>query len=184
MRIEDTFYLGKVTKLYSFKGEVILFLDVDDPSKYDNLDSVLLDMNGSMVPYFIEKRTPAGGGKVRVKFEGVDSEAAARKLVNKEMRMPLSMLPPSGENDFYLHEVIGFLVIDEEAGELGKIDSILEASVNSLFRIFQGYNELLIPINDDLIKKIDKKNKVIEVQCPEGLLDLYIDRNDENDEID
>jgi 16S rRNA processing protein RimM len=184
MRIEDTFYLGKVTKLYSFKGEVILFLDVDDPSKYDHLDSVMLDINGSLVPHFIEKKTHSSADKIRVKFEGIDNEAAAKKLVNKEIRMPLSMLPPSGDNDFYLHEVIGFRVVDKTEGEIGKIDSIIEATANSLFRIYKGYDEILIPINDDLISRIDKKDQVIEVDCPEGLLDLYLDRNDENDEVD
>ena len=182
MRIEDTFYLGKVTRLYSFKGEVILFLDVDDPSKYEQLDSVMLDINGALVPYFIEKKTHSTGDKVRVKFEGVDSEAAAKKLVNREMRLPLSLLPPSGKDDFYLHEVIGFTVIDRTEGEVGLIDSIIEANANSLFRILKGFDEILIPINDDLINKIDKKNKIIEVDCPEGLIDLFRHSDDEDDE--
>lgn len=174
VRHEDTFHLGKVTKLYSFKGEVILYLDVDDPSKYSDLDSVLLDEKGSLVPYFIEKSTPSAEGKIRVKFEDIDSEEEARRIVGKDLRLPLSMLPPSGKDDFYRHEVIGFVVHDKAHGEIGPIDHIIETPGNPLFSIKVDFNEVLIPINDDIITKINKKKRTIHVDCPEGLLDMYL----------
>lgn len=174
VRHEDTFHLGKVTKLYSFKGEVILYLDVDDPSKYSGLDSVLIDENGTLVPYFIERSTPSSAGRIRVKFEDVDSEEAARRIVGKDLRLPLSMLPPSGKNDFYRHEVIGFVVHDKDHGEVGPIDHIIESPGNPLFSIKVDYNEVLIPFNDDIISKVDKKKRIVYVDCPEGLLDMYL----------
>lgn len=172
MQIEDTFYLGKITRLYSFKGEVIVFLDVDDPSKYENLDAMLVNMAGALVPLFIERTTSSSHGKIRVKFEGVDDESSAKRLLNKELRLPLSLLPPSPEGEFYLHEVVGYQVVDVSEGDVGLVDSIIEAPTNSLFRILRGYDEILIPISENIIEKVDKKAKIIYVDCPEGLIDM------------
>ena len=52
---KDCFYLGKITKKYSFKGEIILNLDTDEPNLYQNMLSVFVDLNGKIVPYFIER---------------------------------------------------------------------------------------------------------------------------------
>ena len=54
MKKEDCFYLGKIVKKYSFKGELILRLDTDEPEIYENLNAVFIDMGKTLVPYFIE----------------------------------------------------------------------------------------------------------------------------------
>jgi 16S rRNA processing protein RimM len=55
MRFEDCFFLGTVVGKYSFKGEVLLKLDTDEPEVYQSLDSLFLTQNNALIPFFVEK---------------------------------------------------------------------------------------------------------------------------------
>ena len=88
--------------------------------------------------------------------------------------LPLDLLPKLEGNQFYFHEVIGFKVIDKNHGEVGVIVSINDSAAQPLFEIEQGDKEIFIPLIDNFIKKVDRENKVIQVETPEGLIDLYL----------
>ena len=80
-------------------------------------------------------------------------------------------MPTLEETQFYFHEVIGFSVI-EKNHLLGTIQTIYDQGAQALFEIQTEQKKVLIPIHDDFIVQVDRKNKSIEVQLPEGLLDL------------
>ena len=79
MRKEDCFYLGKIVSKYSFKGEVLIKLDADEPDLYENMESVFVSLRDSLVPFFIEKCSLHKSSLLRVRFEAVEDEAAADK---------------------------------------------------------------------------------------------------------
>ena len=108
MRKEDCFYLGKIAKKFSFKGEVLIFLDTDEPELYQNLESIFVLMNRNLVPFFIDQAALHKDKFLRVKFEDVDSEEEADNLVGSEVYLPMDMLPKFEGNQFYYHEIIGF----------------------------------------------------------------------------
>ena len=174
MQKEDCFYLGKIVKKHSFKGEVIIKLDTDEPGLYENLESVFVDLGNNLVPFFIEKSSLSKGTMFRVKFEDVDTEADAEAILRSEVYLPLDLLPKLSGNKFYYHEVIGFTVVDDNFGEVGTIVSINDASAQPLFEIDREGREIFIPMRDDFIKKVDRENQVIEVSTPEGLIELYL----------
>ena len=82
MELKDCFYLGKITKKYSFKGELIISLDTDEPEIYKNLKSVFININGRLIPYFIEKSKSQKKATLRVKFEDINSEEEALSIIN------------------------------------------------------------------------------------------------------
>ena len=84
------------------------------------------------------------------------------------------MLPKLEGNKFYFHEVIGFDAEDTRLGVIGKIVSINDSSAQPLFEIKQGDIEILIPMIDDFIVKIDRENKKVVMDNPVGLVDLYL----------
>jgi 16S rRNA processing protein RimM len=171
---EDCFYLGKIVKKHSFKGEVVIKLDTDEPELYKNMESVFVDLGNNLVPFFIEKSSLSKGVMLRVKFEDVDSEADAEAIMKSGIYLPLDLLPKLTGNKFYYHEVIGFTVIDANYGKVGEIININDSAAQPLFEIDRNGKEVFIPMIDDFIKKIDRENKVVEVETPEGLIELYL----------
>lgn len=175
MKKEDCFYLGKIVKKYSFKGELLAKLDTDEPDLYDNLDALFIDLRGNLVPFFIESSQLHKSDLLRLKFEDVDTEADADALLKTELYLPLDLLPKLDGDKFYFHEVIGFTIKDQNFGEVGTITGINDTTAQALFEVDRDGTEILIPMNDQFIVKVDRKHKTILVNTPEGLIDLYLD---------
>ncbi|MDO5970125.1 ribosome maturation factor RimM [Flavivirga aquimarina] len=174
MRKEDCFYLGKIVKKYSFKGEVLAKLDTDQPELYENLDAIFLNLRNNLVPFFIERSQLHKSELLRIKFEDVDEEADADAIMKSDLYLPLDLLPKLEGNKFYFHEVIGFAIEDVKHGKVGTIKAINDSTAQSLFEIDRNGVEVLIPMNDEFIVKVDRDNKTILVNTPEGLIDLYL----------
>lgn len=172
MKKEDCFYLGKIVKKYSFKGELILKLDTDQPEIYENLNAIFLDMGKTLVPYFIESSLFQKGNHMRIRFEDVNSEEEAEFLLKRDAYLPLDLLPKLKGNQFYFHEVTGFVLEDVNFGKVGIISSINDTSAQPLFVVTTDNTEILVPMVDDFIEQIDRVNKKIIVRTPEGLIDM------------
>lgn len=174
MRKEDCFYLGKIAKKFSFKGEVLIYLDTDEPELYQDMESVFVEFNKNLVPYFIENSSLHKNDFLRVQFEDVDSEEEADSLLGCDIYLPLSMLPKLEGNQFYFHEVIGFEIEDKRVGVFGKIVSINDTTAQPLFEVVNGEVEILIPMIDQFLVKIDRENKKVIMDLPEGLIEMYL----------
>ena len=174
MRKEDCFYLGKIAKKFSFKGEVLIYLDTDEPELYENMESVFVEFNKNLVPYFIESSSLHKNDFLRVQFEDVDTEAEADTLIGCGIYLPLSMLPKLEGNQFYFHEVIGFDIEDKRLGVFGKIVSINDSTAQPLFEVVNGTFEILVPMIDQFLVKIDRENKKVIMDLPEGLVEMYL----------
>lgn len=168
------FYLGKIVSKYSYKGEVLAKLDTDEPEIYENMESVFVSLGNNLVPFFIDKCRLHKSNLLRIDFEEVKSENDADRIMGSELFLPLSFLPKLSGNKFYFHEVIDFAVIDSVHGNIGVIKSINDSTAQALFEIKKGEKEVLIPINDEIITKVDRENRTIYVTTPEGLVALYL----------
>ena len=175
MKKEDCFYLGKIVKKYSFKGELLAKLDTDEPELYDDLEAVFIDLRGNLVPFFIKASQLHKSNLLRLKLEDVETEADADALLKTELYLPLDLLPKLDGDKFYFHEVIGFTVEDENYGMVGILAGINDSTAQSLFEIDRDGIEILIPMNDEFIVKVDRPNKTIILNTPEGLIDLYLE---------
>lgn len=174
MTLKDCFYVGTIVSKFSFKGEVLVKLDSDDPELYENLESVFIALGNNLVPFFIERCSLHKSDLLRIKFEDVTNEADADALLKHKLYLPLSFLPKLSGNKFYYHEIIGFLMEDVNYGYVGKITGVNDTTSQALFEVENGENQILIPMNDEFIEKVDRTNKKIIVKTPEGLIDLYL----------
>ena len=141
---------------------------------YEELESVFVEFNGNLVPFFIRSAQLHKSTLLRIDFEDVNTEEDADDLINAELYLPLSMLPKLEGNQFYYHEVIGFTVKDVYFGQVGTITGINDNTAQALFEIDHKGKEVLIPINDDFIKKVDRSTKTITLDTPEGLIAIYL----------
>jgi 16S rRNA processing protein RimM len=174
MNKEDFYYLGKITKPFGNKGQVVAFLDVDEPLNYRKLESVYLDLGGEWVPFLIQSVEIQSGRKALFHFEDVNTAEDAAVYSGREMYLPLDSLSPLKGKKFYYHEVKGFSVIDAVHGHIGTLVQVMDLPRQSLLQIAFGKKEILVPLLDEVIVKVDRKKKELHIRTPEGLIDIYL----------
>ncbi len=174
MQKEDCFFVGKVVKKYSFKGELLIKLDTDDPELFLEMESVFVEQHKTLIPFFIQRSQLHKSSLLRVQFEDIYDEASANAMLGTELFLPLDFLPPLEGNKFYYHEIVGFKVTDTRFGDVGVLVGVNDKTAQHLFVIEKLGKEILIPINDLFIKQVDRENKMLRLEVPEGLIELYL----------
>jgi 16S rRNA processing protein RimM len=172
MQKKDCFYLGKIAKKFSFKGEVLVFLDTDQPELYTELESVFVEFNNKLIPFFIEQSSPHKNDFLRVKFEDVGTEAEAEQILGYAVYLPLTLLPKLEGNKFYFHEIEGFELMDSRLGLIGKIVGVNDSVSQPLFEVEREKKIILVPMVDPFIVKVDRNTKSILLNLPEGFEEL------------
>ena len=175
MNKADCFHLGHVAKLHGYKGEVSLFLDVTNPSDYTKIESLYIEINDQLTPFFIESFILKNHPFALVKFEGVDNENDAKIIDHKDLYLPATFLKQLSGTNFYDHEVVGFKCIDGNYGEVGIIQGVIDLSINPLLQIMNGEKEVLVPLIKNLVTKVDRENKELHIVAPVGLIEIYLD---------
>ena len=173
MSRDECYLLGYISKPHGVSGEVCFFLDVDNPAHYKKMESVFIELNKQLVPFFISAVSIKQNIAI-VKLEDVNSEEDADDLVGSSLFLPLSFLPKLTGNRFYFHEIIGFEVIDTKLGPLGKITEVFDMPQQIIAQVIYREKEVLFPVNDLTLKKVDRSNKEFHVELPDGLLDIYL----------
>jgi 16S rRNA processing protein RimM len=176
---EDCFKLGSIARLHSFKGEVSIFLDVDDPLDYKNLESVFVEYDNKLIPFFIDNIQIRNKGFAVVKFDGIDTEKKAKMLLKAGIFLPLETLPELNDDEFYYFEIEGFKVVDSVHGDIGIVTKVIDLKSNPLIEILKGDIEILFPKQDEFIDKVDWDTETLHVSAPEGLLEMYLGLDEE-----
>ena len=147
---------------------MILFIDSSTPQYFKHLESVFLEINQELIPFFFSERGKLNGKRFIIKLEDVNPVQAS-SLVGCKAYLPKEMLPSVTEG-FYDKAIIDFDAISK-GNSIGRIKSIIENKAQNLFFI-EGEKEFLIPAVEAFIKEIDHHNKIVYLELPEGLLDL------------
>jgi len=170
--LNNYFKIGKLVATYGLKGEVILKHSLGKKTSLKNLEAFFIEeKTNTFLPYFIESARLKNEKETYVKLESIDSKEAAHKLIQSEIWLL--------ENDFKKFadsaapiSLLGFTMVNEN-DELGEILEVIEQPHQVLCKILFNNNEMLIPVHQDSLKKIDKKNRKVFVTLPDGLLDIY-----------
>jgi len=173
MDIGSCFQLGYVIKTHGLKGEVSIFLDVDFPQAYKDLESVLVEQDDQLIPFFVS-RLKINGNKAVLALEGVNSIDDAELLRSAKLFLPLDMLPKLEKHQFYYHEIIGFSIHDSKLGELGEVGEVYDFPNQALISMMYQNQEVLIPVRDEITTHVDRAKKMLFVNLPDGLLDVYL----------
>jgi 16S rRNA processing protein RimM len=177
--IDSCFKLGQVQKAHGFKGEVLIHLQVKNPGDYKDLESVFVEINQKLVPFFIDSLKLTTAGKAIIKFEDLNDEASIKKLVGHSIYIPLEEMTEEEESN--LNILIGYQVNDKSLGQLGKISEVYIMPGQELLGMNWKEKEVLIPVSDAILLKADHKKKILQVDLPEGLVDLYMDDQEEEE---
>ena len=172
IRQEEVFKIGQFAKPHGIKGELSLVTNSD---VLDDAEEpyVVCEMDGILVPFFVEEYRYKSDTVILVKLEDVNSEADARMFVNKEVFYPLDAVDADDlVGDMTWDSFIGYEITDERQGYLGKITDVDESTINVLLRVDHEGKEILIPAVEELITDADHEARSLTVSLPEGLLDL------------
>lgn len=169
---EEVYKIGVLGKPHGVKGEM-QFRFTDDVFDQCDADYLVLDMEGILVPFFMEEYRFRSDEVALMKFCDIDTEERARELTGTEVYFPRAIAEES-KDELSWAQIIGFKLLDSKTGKvLGEIVSVDDSTINLLFEIkTETDGERLIPANENLIKGIDKAQQTIEVEIPDGLLEL------------
>ena len=169
---EDVFKIGHFAKPHGIKREITVVTDCDLFDDSDDL-FVVCDMDGILVPFFVEDYRYKTDSTLLLKLEGVDSEVAAREFSNRDVFYPLERVDEDSlVGDITWDNFIGFEVIDEKEGRLGIITNVDDSTINVLLQIDYDGRDLLLPAVEELVRDVDYEQKQMMVSVPEGLLAL------------
>ena len=165
---EDVYKIGRLGKAHGVKGEVSFQFDDDIFDRVD-ADYLVLDIDGILVPFFMEEYRFRNDTVCLVKFCDIDTQQRAQELTGCDVYFPRA-LAEEADNDLSLASLVGFTIVSAPDGfPVGIIASIDDTTANILFELEDGR---LIPANDDLIVDIDTEHRQIRMNIPEGLLDI------------
>jgi len=173
MNIDSCYQLGYIIKPHGLNGDVSIYIDADNPQAYRDLVSVFIQQDKQLIPFFIT-RLNISSNKAILSLEESTSIDAANKLKGAALYLPLSLLPELSNDQFYFHEIIGYTVYDKALGEIGEVTTIFDAGPQDLLAIDHKGKEVLVPINDETVGKVNKDKKQIFVNLPAGLIDIYL----------
>jgi 16S rRNA processing protein RimM len=170
--LKNYFKIGKLVSTYGLKGEVVLQHNLGKKTSLKNLEAFFIEeKKDGFLPYFIESAKIKNDKEVYIKLEGINSKEAAHKFIQNEIWLL--------EDDFKKFaagsapiSLLGFMMVNGKE-ELGEILEVIEQPHQVLCKILIKDTEALIPVHQDSLEKIDKKNRKIFVNLPEGLLDIY-----------
>lgn len=175
MQQRDLIQIGKIIKLSGHTGELIIYGPSFQEEFKDFNVPLFVEIAGEKVPFYIEELKPINKERVVVKFQYVNTEKKAENLLDKN----IFIVSKNKKKDKMKFDWKGFLVIDEIFGEVGEVSFIDENSKNPLMIIKNGINEILIPYREEFIVGMDEIERVLIVKCPEGLLNLYLKKDEE-----
>ena len=168
---EDVFPIGQVIKPHGVNGEMS-FSYTTDVFDSEDVEFFIMELNGILVPFFIDEYRFKSHSTGLVKLNGVNSDEQAREFSGLTLFVSKDFLEKVEDTDIELDYFVGFELVEKTKGSLGIVTEVDQTTENALFVIPTDDDELLIPVGDDYINEIDHDKKIIYLDLPEGLLEI------------
>ncbi|MFD2599912.1 ribosome maturation factor RimM [Sphingobacterium corticis] len=172
MNIEESFYIGYISKTRGLKGELQFFFEFEDYKELD-LDVIFVEINKKLVPYFVDQIKLQNNSTAYVHLEDVDHIDKAQVLIRKKVYLSNDKKPVRDPDDFRYSDLVGFEVVDAVDGNLGLVTAVQELPQQFIATVDMEGKELMFPLTDQLIANINTEDKILDVTLPEGLVELY-----------
>jgi 16S rRNA processing protein RimM len=166
-------FIGIVIKLHGKGDEFLVSIENKNFEDFIENEPVYLEIEGKPVPFFLEDWFFKGTNSLIIKFDEKYSESITNQILKSKLFVRKSEKDETNNDDDF-SQLFGYEVHDKVHGNIGVVEGVEEISYNPLLIVKNGKIEILIPINKAIIKKVNHKNKVIQIEAPEGLIELYI----------
>ncbi len=171
--MENYLTIGKIAATFGIKGELVLTHHLGEDASLDGVTALFIEeVSGKFIPYFLVSAKPRNEEEMLVILEGYDTPEKAKKFVKKKVWLLEADLKKSASISAPI-SLLGFSMYEKKK-LLGKVMEVIEQPAQLLLSILINDKEVLVPINESTLEKIDHKNQKIFVVLPEGLLDIYL----------
>lgn len=173
---EEVIRIGKILKPHGVKGELSMLCENDCFDRSDDCDYLIGDMDGILVPFFIESYRFKGNASVLIKFDDIDTVEQAERMTGITIYFPKKYLAEE-ESECPPEEFLnGYTISDIHSGYIGTIKHIENATINILLVVERGEEEILIPFHEEFICEVNEEKHAIIMNLPEGLVQLNSDK--------
>jgi 16S rRNA processing protein RimM len=165
--------IGKIVSGFGLKGEMIVQHHLGKKLAVSKLKVIFLEQKkDEMIPWFVETARNKGDNELYLKLEGIDSKEAVSRFIRREVWLK--------ETEVRAHNLksnpigwVGYRVIDQ-GRDLGEILEVIEQAHQVLCRLEIESREVLVPIKEQTLDKVDHKSKSLLLTLPDGLLEVYL----------
>ena len=172
MKKDDHYLTGSLLKTTGIKGEIILKFNNDFSDDILKLESILVEVDGKLVPFFIENIRIKSSQTVIVKIEDLNSEQKSQEFIGSDFYISKEQKEFTGIDTAEFIDVEGYQVKNQNDNLVGTVIEFIDVAKNPLLNVKTDQGEVLIPASEELILEIDDKIQVIFIEIPDGLLDL------------
>ena len=173
MKKDDHYLTGSLLKTTGNNGEIILKFNNDLSDEILKLESILIEVDGKLVPFFIETIKVKSSSTVIVKLEDIDVEEKSREFIDSDFYITKNQKVELKIDTSNYIDVAGYIVKDQNNKVVGTVVEFIDLAKNPLLSIKTETQEVLVPANDDLILEVDDDAGIILMNIADGLLELY-----------
>lgn len=164
--------IGKLVATFGFSGEMVLKHHLGKKTSLKGLETLFIEKHkDELLPYFIESTKIKSPEEIYLKIEGINSKESAKVLIQKQVWLPEADFQKFASKSTPV-SLLGYHIINDKE-DIGEVLEVIEQPHQLLCRIEIEGKEALIPVHEETLKKIDRKNKQVFVNLPEGLLDVF-----------
>jgi 16S rRNA processing protein RimM len=169
--MREYFEVGIISGMHGLKGEVKIYTTSQDPARFEDLDTVLLDLGNEKLPLEIE-RVRYSGIQPLLKFKGYDRIEDVEKWKGRSLCVSRENALPLEENEYYVGDLIGCRVLLEDGKDFGTLTDVRQTGANDVYTVrMASGKEVLIPAIDSCIREVSPEKGEIRIHLLEGLLD-------------
>ena len=167
----DHVKIGTVVSKHGYKGDIKISVSSNNRDTFPDLKYLFIDLDGCFIPFKIDNVRSFSKNVLIVKLKEISSEDEVNEVINKNIYIDSAEMASNIDSGFFYNDLINFEVITDSK-KIGRIENINSKLPQPVFEIIHDSRKVLIPIHEDLIKKIDKKNRIIYLDIPNGLLEI------------
>lgn len=170
--MSEYIHIGKIVAPHGLGGQVIVEHALGKPIHFKGIDALFVEKNAaSFIPYFIESASAKTDTLTHIQIEGIQTREATSILIGKKVWLPQAEFQKLVDKNSPL-ALLGYTV--QQSGKaLGIIQEVIEQPHQLLVTILYQGQEAYIPLHEESLKGVDHSKKLVLVELPDGLLDLY-----------